>query len=60
MSRIEGQVLTLRGEILSPDGRIEISGGLAGSVADPEGLGHELGQILRDKAGSDFLKLFPA
>jgi porphobilinogen deaminase len=60
VSRIEGEILTLRGEILSPDGRIEISGSLTGTIANPEALGHELGQILRDKAGSDFLKLFPA
>ncbi len=60
VSRIEGEILTLRGEILSPDGRIEISGALAGTIANPEALGHELGKILRDKAGSDFLKLFPA
>jgi hydroxymethylbilane synthase len=60
VSRIDGQRLMLKGEILSPDGRLEISGSLAGTIADAEALGHELGQILRDKAGSDFLKLFPA
>jgi uroporphyrinogen-III synthase len=30
------------------------------TAAAPDRLGHELGQILRDKAGSDFFKLFPA
>jgi hydroxymethylbilane synthase len=60
VSRIEGSILTLKGEILSPDGTIEISGSLAGATSAPEKLGHELGQILRDKAGSDFFKLFPS
>ncbi|MDO8360618.1 MAG: hydroxymethylbilane synthase [Devosia sp.] len=60
LSRIEGGTLTLRGEILSPDGRIAIGGSHSGPIAEPERIGHELGQILRDKAGSDFLKLFPA
>ncbi|MEP7239293.1 MAG: hydroxymethylbilane synthase [Devosia sp.] len=60
VSRIEASTLTLRGEILSPKGDISISGELSGPIGDPERIGHELGQILRDKAGSDFLKLFPA
>ena len=60
VSRIGGDRLILKGEILSPDGQIEISGELVGAIARPEALGNELGQILRDKAGSDFLKLFPA
>ena len=59
-SRIEGQTLHLTGEILSPDGSVAIRDQLSGDVTAPERLGHELGQILRDKAGSDFLKLFPA
>jgi len=59
LSRIEGAVLTLTGEILSPDGRLVIDGTLTGSTDQPSVLGHDLGQILRDKAGSDFLKLFP-
>ena len=60
VSRISGETLRLRGEILSPDGRIAVDGELSGSVDDPERLGHELGQILRDKAASDFFKLFPS
>jgi len=60
VSRFGGDRLILKGEILSPDGQIEISGELVGAIARPEALGNELGQILRDKAGSDFLKLFPA
>jgi len=58
LSRIEGDTLRLRAEILSPDGRIAHAADHAGAVAQPERIGHELGQILRDKAGSDFLKLF--
>ena len=59
VSRLDGDTLTLTGEILSPDGQISIRDTLMGSAQKPEALGHELGQILRDKAGSDFLKLFP-
>jgi len=59
VTRIEGETLRLKGEILSPDGQIAIFGELSGAAAEPARLGHELGQILRDKAGSDFLKLFP-
>ncbi|HZY67117.1 MAG TPA: hydroxymethylbilane synthase, partial [Devosia sp.] len=59
-SRIAEKTLLMKGEILSPDGRIAIVAEHAGPAAAPEAVGHELGQILRDKAGSDFLKLFPA
>jgi hydroxymethylbilane synthase len=59
-SRVAGDQLTLKGEILSPDGGISIDGTLSGPSANPAALGHELGQILRDKAGSEFFKLFPA
>jgi hydroxymethylbilane synthase len=60
VSRIDGPTLHLKGEILSPDGRIVIDGSHSGSTSTPEQIGHELGQILLDKAGSDFFKLFPA
>lgn len=60
LSRIEGNTLHLTGEILSPDGRIAIRDSHSGPLAGPEAVGHELGQMLRDKAGSDFFKLFPA
>jgi hydroxymethylbilane synthase len=60
VSRLDGDTLTLTGEILSPNGQISIRDTLAGSAQNPAALGHELGQILRDKAGSDFFKLFPA
>jgi len=60
LSRLDGDILHLRGEILSPDGRIAVFGDHSGPASTPEAVGHELGQILRDKAGSDFFKLFPA
>ena len=60
LSRIEGGTLTLQAEMLSPDGRLAFFGTLSGLIGEPERIGHELGQILRDKAGSDFFKLFPA
>jgi len=60
LSRIEGSTLHLKGEILSPDGSMVIDAEHAGPTSAPERVGHELGQILRDKAGSDFFKLFPA
>ena len=60
VSRIDGNTLHLKGEILSPDGQLAIFGEHSGPTSNPEALGHELGQILRDKAGSDFFKLFPA
>jgi hydroxymethylbilane synthase len=59
VSRIEGGTLTLKGEILSPDGQVAVGGSLSGPASDPARIGHELGDILRDKAGSDFFKLFP-
>jgi hydroxymethylbilane synthase len=59
VSHIAEKTIGLRGEILSPDGQIAIMAQHAGPAAAPDLVGHELGQILRDKAGSDFLKLFP-
>ncbi len=47
-------------KILSPDGTIAVEASHSGPLAQAEAVGHELGGILRDKAGSDFLKLFPA
>lgn len=58
VSHLADHTLTLRGELISPDGRTTISARHTGPAAAPAIIGHELGQILRDKAGSDFLKLF--
>jgi len=60
LTRIDGNPLRLKGEILSPDGLLASFGQHSGPVTAPETVGHELGQTLRDKAGSDFFKLFPA
>ncbi len=59
VSHLADHTLTLKGQILSPDGKIAIEGRHTGPAVAPEVIGHELGQILRDKAGSDFFKLFP-
>ena len=59
VSHIAEKTILLHGEVLSPDGSIAIEAKHAGPAAAPDAVGHELGQILRDKAGSDFLKLFP-
>jgi hydroxymethylbilane synthase len=59
VSHLADHTLSLRGQILSPDGQLAIEARHTGPSTAPEIIGHELGQILRDKAGSDFLKLFP-
>jgi hydroxymethylbilane synthase len=59
-SRLADHTLALTGEILSPDGRLAFRETVSGPAMAGELLGRELGQILRHKAGSDFLKLFPA
>ncbi|MEQ1771006.1 MAG: hydroxymethylbilane synthase [Devosia sp.] len=59
-SRLADHTLALTGEILSPDGKLSFRDTVSGPAAGAEALGRELGQILRHKAGSDFLKLFPA
>jgi hydroxymethylbilane synthase len=59
-SRIGDHTLALTGEILSPDGKLSFRETVSGPTAGAALLGRELGQILRHKAGSDFLKLFPA
>ena len=58
-SHLAEKTIVLDGEILSPDGQTTIAARHAGPAAAPGAVGHELGQMLRDKAGSDFLKLFP-
>ncbi len=59
ISRIEGAALTLKGEILSPDGRLVIDATLTGPLDQPAALGHELGQILRDKGRFRLLQAVP-
>lgn len=52
--------LHLRAAIYSPDGTIVHRAVLNGPVGGAGTLGREIGQFLRDKAGSEFFKLFPA
>ncbi|MEQ1902408.1 MAG: hydroxymethylbilane synthase [Devosia sp.] len=59
-SRLAERTLALTGEILSPDGKLSFRDTVSGPAQAGEALGRELGQILRHKAGSDFVKLFPA
>lgn len=59
VSHLADHTLTLRAELLSPDGQTTIAARHTGPAMAPGIIGHELGQILRDKAGSDFFKLFP-
>lgn len=51
---LKGDRLTLTGRISLPDGTEDHHHSLSGSATDPEALGHELGQILRDRAGPEF------
>lgn len=57
-SRLDGDRLTLLGQILSPDGTRCFSATTAGPAADADALGWALGQSLLDEAGADFLTLF--
>lgn len=59
VSHLADHTLSLRGQILSPDGQTVIEARHTGPSTAPEIIGQELGQILREKAGSDFFKLFP-
>ncbi len=47
---IEGGTLTLRGQVLSPDGSASVADALSGPVADAERIGAELGRSLRARA----------
>jgi hydroxymethylbilane synthase len=53
-------LLTLHGEILSPDGKLCFSGQISGPAVNADRLGTELGAKLIADAGADFLKLFAA
>jgi hydroxymethylbilane synthase len=57
-SRLDGDVLTLTGQILSPDGTQCFTATSEGKAADADALGWALGQRLLDEAGADFLTLF--
>jgi hydroxymethylbilane synthase len=55
MTTLEGGTLTLRGEILAPDGRSWVDAEHAGAAADAGAIGAELGRRLRTLAGPTLL-----
>jgi hydroxymethylbilane synthase len=57
---LDGDKLTLHGEILSPDGTLGFAARLDGPAADAVRIGTELGAALIARAGPDFLKRFAA
>lgn len=56
LAELQGDRLTLRGEILSPDGARVYAGSREGGIADGAALGADLAQELLSRAGPDFLK----
>ena len=59
-TELDGDTLTLTGEILSPDGELSFSGRRSGSSAAAAALGTALGEELVARAGPDFIRLFAA
>ena len=53
LSRLDGQTLVLKGQILSLDGKTAFDAAATGS--DPEALGREVGEALIAQAGTDWL-----
>jgi len=54
LALLEDEQLWLRGEILSPDGKIVFTGERRGPVSEGVAMGHELAQELLGQAGEDF------
>lgn len=57
-SRLDGDTLTLKGQILSPDGTQCFTASSSGSANEADALGWALGERLIGEAGADFLTLF--
>jgi hydroxymethylbilane synthase len=57
---VEGDSLTLRGAVLSPDGRQRVAGQTAGPVAEAEALGRRLADELLAQGARDLLSNFRA
>jgi hydroxymethylbilane synthase len=55
LSRVAGEELVLKGEIISLDGRVTIADAVSGPAVDAEALGAALGERLLAQAGTDFL-----
>jgi hydroxymethylbilane synthase len=51
---LDGSSLSLRGEVLRPDGSQSLSGARRGAIADGAGLGVDLARELLDRAGASF------
>lgn len=47
LATINGNILTLRGRVLEPDGSNDRSHTIQGNIDDPEAVGRELGQLLK-------------
>ncbi|MDR3375222.1 MAG: hydroxymethylbilane synthase [Ancalomicrobiaceae bacterium] len=54
LAEIDGDRLTFRGQILTPDGRISLSIAREGPVADAVTIGRQAGERLKAQAGPDF------
>ncbi|MFX4296679.1 MULTISPECIES: hydroxymethylbilane synthase [Roseobacteraceae] len=54
LALLDGDTLTLRGEVLRPDGSEAIKGTRTGPIADGAHMGRDLAQELLSKAGPDF------
>ena len=55
LARLEGETLTLRGAVFSPDGSEAVSGERRGPVQEAERVGRELGRDLRDSGAESIL-----
>ena len=55
LATLKGDLLTLRGLIAKPDGSDLIENNQTRSIDHPEQLGRELGQVLLEQAGADFM-----
>ncbi|MEO0487477.1 MAG: hydroxymethylbilane synthase [Pseudomonadota bacterium] len=56
LAMLEGETLTLKGEILRPDGSERLADEISGPIADGAELGKSLGERLLAKAGADFFE----
>jgi hydroxymethylbilane synthase len=59
-SELSGDMLTIQGEILSPDGPLRFGGSETGPAAEAPALGAALGRRLIEAAGPEFISLFAA
>jgi hydroxymethylbilane synthase len=55
LARVASDGLTLKGLVAKPDGSRVVSGTRAGTVADADRIGRDLGAYLRAEAGPGFL-----